>query len=300
MLNTTYLHSSMAAILSILQHSSYPQNILFHFLSVGSRSSSSTDASASFPFLKFQIYPFYESVVAGLILTFIHSALDCPLNYSRNYMATILPSCIRTVVYLNSDLVLVDDIAKLATTSLRDHVLAVPKYCNANFIAYFTLSFWSNPLLSLTFAGCRCKPYPGVDRLPKENVTVPFGFRREHCPYGSQLDLTPAWRGQLSLAKRGSRTIVFTITALLALLVMVLMGMVLVLVFMVLVVLATKSFQSEHAIKRTFVIGSVVVGGAAGFALVAALCVAIHQRTTDTPCDGWQFVGLIIKADGDK
>ncbi|KAL2344298.1 hypothetical protein Fmac_005583 [Flemingia macrophylla] len=139
MLDTTYLRSSMAAILSVL-------------------SSSSTDAFASFPFLKFQIYPFCENVVVGLILTSIHSALDCLLNYSRNYMATLLPSCIRTIVYLDSNLILVDDIAKLATTSLRDHILVVPKYCNANFIAYFTLSFWLNPLLSLTFAGCRCKP----------------------------------------------------------------------------------------------------------------------------------------------
>ncbi|KAL2340811.1 hypothetical protein Fmac_008751 [Flemingia macrophylla] len=158
MLDTTYLRSSMAAILSVMQHSSYPQNILFHFLSAGSRSSSSTDASTSFPFLKFQIYPFYESVIVGLILTSIRSALDYPLNCSRNYMATLLPSCIRTVVYLDSDLVLIDNIAKLAATSLWDHILDVPKYCNANFIAYFTLSFWSNPLLSLTFAACRCKP----------------------------------------------------------------------------------------------------------------------------------------------
>ncbi|KAL2325377.1 hypothetical protein Fmac_024435 [Flemingia macrophylla] len=41
---------------------------------------------------------------------------------------------------------------------------------------------------------------------------------------------------------------------------------------------AAKSFEPEHITKRTFVIGS-AAGGAAGFALVAALCVAVHQRT---------------------
>ncbi|KAL2348466.1 hypothetical protein Fmac_002466 [Flemingia macrophylla] len=161
-LDTTYLRGSTAAILSVLQHSSCPQNILFHFLTAASRSSSSAEASAvlsaTFPYLKFQIYPFRDSAVAGLISTSIRSALDCPLNYARNYMATLLPSCVRTVVYLDSDLVLVDDIAKLAATPLRDHVLAAPEYCNANFTAYFTPSFWSNPSLSLTFSGPRRKP----------------------------------------------------------------------------------------------------------------------------------------------
>nr|GMD03510.1 probable galacturonosyltransferase-like 1 [Ipomoea batatas] len=46
---------------------------------------------------------------------------------------------------INSFVVLVDDIAKLAA------VLAAPEYCNAN----FTLTFWSNPSLSLTFANRR-------------------------------------------------------------------------------------------------------------------------------------------------
>ncbi|KAL0350576.1 UNVERIFIED_CONTAM: putative galacturonosyltransferase-like 1 [Sesamum radiatum] len=90
---------------------------------------------------------------AGLISTSIRAALDCPLNYARNYLADLLPSCIQKIVYLDSDLVLVDDIAKLAATPLtNDAVLAAPEYCNANFTSYFTPTFWSNPSLSLTFA----------------------------------------------------------------------------------------------------------------------------------------------------
>ncbi|KAG5542250.1 hypothetical protein RHGRI_021947 [Rhododendron griersonianum] len=161
-LDATYLRGSMAAILSVLHHSFCPQNIIFHFItSAASSASASANASsllratvsASFPYLKFQIYPFSDSVVTGLISTSIRSALDCPLNYARSYLANILPLCVRKVVYLDSDVVLVDDIAKLAATPLGgDAVLAAPEYCEANFTAYFTPAFWSNPSLSLTFA----------------------------------------------------------------------------------------------------------------------------------------------------
>ena len=155
-LDATYLRGSMAAILSVLQHSSCPENIFFHFVTSFNSNSSllSHTISNSFPYLKFRVYPFHDSAVLGLISTSIRAALDCSLNYARNYLANLLPPCVRRVVYLDSDLVLVDDIAKLAATPLGDQaVLAAPEYCNANFTSYFTPSFWSNPSLSLTFAG---------------------------------------------------------------------------------------------------------------------------------------------------
>lgn len=156
-LDAAYIRGSMAAILSTLQHTSCPQNVFFHFVA---SADASADASllastiaASFPYLNFRIYRFHDSAVAGLISTSIRSALDCPLNYARSYLADLLPPCVRRVVYLDSDLVLVDDIAKLYAIQLaRDRVLAAPEYCYANFTSYFTPTFWSNPSLSLTFA----------------------------------------------------------------------------------------------------------------------------------------------------
>lgn len=155
-LDAAYLRGSMAAILSVLQHANCPENVNFHFVA-----STSADAdhlrrtiANSFPFLRFRVYRFDDSAVSGLISTSIRAALDCPLNYARNYLADLLPACVRRVVYLDSDLVLVDDIAKLDATPLGDQsVLAAPEYCNANFTSYFTPTFWSNPSLSLTFAG---------------------------------------------------------------------------------------------------------------------------------------------------
>ncbi|CAK9178569.1 unnamed protein product [Ilex paraguariensis] len=153
-LDTAYIRGSMAAILSVLQHSTCPQNIVFHFVISASANESQLRATiaASFPYLKFEVYSFDDAAVAGLISTSIRSALDCPLNYARSYLANLLPLCVRKVVYLDSDLVLVDDIAKLAGIPLGDDkVLAAPEYCNANFTMYFTPTFWSNPSLSLTF-----------------------------------------------------------------------------------------------------------------------------------------------------
>ncbi|KAL5715133.1 putative galacturonosyltransferase-like 1 [Ranunculus cassubicifolius] len=157
-LDAAYIRGSMAAILSVLQHSSCPQNIDFHFVASASTNTQllSYTIRKSFPFLRFYVYTFDDAPVLGLISTSIRAALDCPLNYARNYLANLLPSCIKRVVYLDSDLVLVDDIANLAATPLGDDesvVLAAPEYCNANFTSYFTPSFWSNPALSLTFSG---------------------------------------------------------------------------------------------------------------------------------------------------
>ncbi|XP_039000934.1 probable galacturonosyltransferase-like 2 [Hibiscus syriacus] len=86
--------------------------------------------SRSFPSHLFQIYLYDSKEVSGHISTSIRSALDCPLNYARIYLPNLLPICLRRVVYLDSDLVLVDDITKLAVTPLGDNsALAAPKYC---------------------------------------------------------------------------------------------------------------------------------------------------------------------------
>ncbi|CAI9756801.1 unnamed protein product [Fraxinus pennsylvanica] len=150
-----YLRGSMAAILSVLQHSSCPENIIFHLVSSVAADTSHLNLTVtkSFPYLQFNIYPFDDSPMARLISTSIRAALDRPLNYARNYMADMLPECIQEVVYLDSDLVLVDDIAKLVATPLGTKaILAALEYCNANLTSYFTPKFWSNPSLSLTFS----------------------------------------------------------------------------------------------------------------------------------------------------
>ena len=110
----------MAAILSVLQHSSCPQNTFFHFVCSSSASLLRAAISHSFPYLNFHLYTFDDSQVSGLISTSIRSALDCPLNYARSYLPSLLPLCVRRVVYLDSDLILVDDWRCGVWTNLGD------------------------------------------------------------------------------------------------------------------------------------------------------------------------------------
>uniref|UniRef100_A0A7N0T908 Hexosyltransferase n=1 Tax=Kalanchoe fedtschenkoi TaxID=63787 RepID=A0A7N0T908_KALFE len=154
-LDAAYLRGSVAAVYSILQHSSCPDNIHFHFITTTATASDlRRTIAATFPYLNFETYVVNPDSIASLVSNSIRLALDSPLNYARIYLPQILPESISKVVYLDSDLILVDDVADLAATELENGaVLAAPEYCNANFTAYFTPSFWANPTLSMTFAG---------------------------------------------------------------------------------------------------------------------------------------------------
>ncbi|RLN42033.1 putative galacturonosyltransferase-like 1 [Panicum miliaceum] len=162
-LDASYLRGTMAAVLSVLRHASCPESIFFHFVASAAASRATAEelratVRASFPSLAFRVYPFAdEARVAGLISTSIRGALDRPLNYARSYLASTLPPCVRRVVYLDSDVVLTDDIAALAATPLpgEEAAVAAPEYCGANFTAYFTPGFWASPALSSVFAGRR-------------------------------------------------------------------------------------------------------------------------------------------------
>lgn len=150
-LDVEYLRGSIAAVHSILQHSTCPENIFFHFLV--SDTNLETLVRSTFPQLKFKVYYFDPDIVRNLISTSVRQALEQPLNYARNYLADLLEPCVRRVIYLDSDLVVVDDIAKLWTTSLGSRTIGAPEYCHANFSKYFTATFWSDKRFSATFNG---------------------------------------------------------------------------------------------------------------------------------------------------
>ncbi|EPS67668.1 hypothetical protein M569_07107, partial [Genlisea aurea] len=151
--STPYLRGTIAAVLSVLQHSTCPENSVFHFLAVPRhRILLRSTIASTFPYLRFHIYDFNPAAVAHLISSSVRSALDQPLNYARIYLADLLPSAVTRVIYLDSDLIVVDDVAKLWKINLNSHVLGAPEYCHANFTHYFTASFWSNPSFSSAFA----------------------------------------------------------------------------------------------------------------------------------------------------
>ncbi|KMZ56019.1 Glycosyltransferase family GT8 protein [Zostera marina] len=161
-LDVAYLRGSLAATLSILRHTSCPQSVEFHFVAKDSIPYLNSTISSTFPYLSFRIYKFNSSLVDDLISPSLRPALDKPLNYARSYLSQILPNgCPTRVVYLDSDILLVDDIIKLATITFNHSnteedghtVVAAPEYCNVDMKTYFTANFWSDPILSNTFKG---------------------------------------------------------------------------------------------------------------------------------------------------
>ncbi|CAN4124315.1 unnamed protein product [Withania somnifera] len=156
-LDSEYLRGSIAAVHSVLRHASCPEEIFFHFIAAEFEGSSTPRAlthlvRSVFPSLDFKVYIFREDTVLNLISSSIRHALEDPLNYARNYLGDMLDPCVTRVIYLDSDIVLVDDIRKLWNVPLTgSRVIGAPEYCHANFTKYFTHSFWSDPDLSRTF-----------------------------------------------------------------------------------------------------------------------------------------------------
>ncbi|XP_051203949.1 probable galacturonosyltransferase-like 9 [Lolium perenne] len=162
-LDAHYLRGSMAAIYSLLKHASCPESLFFHFLAAAEPSDDVTALrralAASFPSLRFQIYPFRADAVTGLISASVRAALEAPLNYARNHLADILPPCVPRAIYLDSDILAADDVRRLWETRLpAAAVVAAPEYCHANFSRYFTPAFWSDPALGARVFAARRRP----------------------------------------------------------------------------------------------------------------------------------------------
>ncbi|KAK4259657.1 hypothetical protein QN277_005967 [Acacia crassicarpa] len=120
-LDIEYLRSSIAAVHSILQHSLCSENIFFHFLVF--ETNLELIVQSTFPQLKF----FDPKIVRNLISISVRQVLEQPLNYARNYLADLLEGCVSRVIYLDSDLVVVDDISKLWSTSLGSKTIGAPE-----------------------------------------------------------------------------------------------------------------------------------------------------------------------------
>ncbi|XP_068663578.1 probable galacturonosyltransferase-like 4 [Aristolochia californica] len=150
-LDVNYLRGTMAAVLSILQHTSCPENVAFHFLYNRFEHELFARIRSTFPYLNFRVYHFDSNRVKGRISKSVRQALDQPLNYARIYLSDIIPVDVGRVIYLDSDLIVVDDIAKLWDVDLADKAVAAPEYCHANFTKYFTDAFWDDPSMAATF-----------------------------------------------------------------------------------------------------------------------------------------------------
>ncbi|KAH1202445.1 putative galacturonosyltransferase-like 4 [Glycine max] len=119
-LDTNYLRSTMATVFSMLQHSTCPENLAFHFLSAHDDAPELfSSINSTFFYLKMKIYRFDSNRVRNKISKSIRQALDQPLNYAKIYLADTIPEDVKRVIYLDSDLVVVDDIAKLYGVDMK-------------------------------------------------------------------------------------------------------------------------------------------------------------------------------------
>jgi lipopolysaccharide biosynthesis glycosyltransferase len=150
-LDATYLRGSIAGVFSVLQHATCPENTVFHFLATHRRDDLRRTILSTFPYLNFDLHSFDTDLVKGKISSSVRRALDQPLNYARFYLAELIPSTVHRIIYFDSDLIVVDDIAKLWNINLNNYVLGAPEYCHANFTLYFTPKFWSDPMFSNVF-----------------------------------------------------------------------------------------------------------------------------------------------------
>ena len=121
MLDETYLRGSIAKVFSVLQHASYPENIAFHFIT--SRLYSHNNNlhhvnTSTFPYLSFHLYLLNSNLVKGKISYSIQRALDQPLNCARIYLADLVPSAICRIIYFDSNLIVVDHVAKIWNINL--------------------------------------------------------------------------------------------------------------------------------------------------------------------------------------
>ncbi|KAL4559304.1 hypothetical protein LXL04_031442 [Taraxacum kok-saghyz] len=141
---TPSMQSKLPSLSANSSHSSCPENIYFHFIASESKSPKPDELSriikTVFPSLDFKVYSFDDRFVKNLISYSIREALEDPLNYARIYLADILDSSVSRVIYLDSDIIVVDDIQKLWSVSLGPTTaIGAPVYCHANFIDRFCI-----------------------------------------------------------------------------------------------------------------------------------------------------------------
>ncbi|CAN8289120.1 unnamed protein product [Cochlearia groenlandica] len=120
--DSEYIRGSIAAVHSMLSHASCPENVFFHFIAAEFDPASPRLlrqlVRSTFPYLNFRVYIFREEKMIKLISPSIRQALENPLNYARNYLGDILDLCVERVIYLDSDIIVVDDITKLWNITL--------------------------------------------------------------------------------------------------------------------------------------------------------------------------------------
>lgn len=95
---------------------------------------------------------FYSCELLKLIYSSDFVITQEPLNYARFYLAHMIDSCVKRIIYLDLDVLVLGRIEELWMTNMGNSTVGTPEYCHANFPSYFTENFWINSSLASTFA----------------------------------------------------------------------------------------------------------------------------------------------------
>ncbi|KAF8390706.1 hypothetical protein HHK36_025233 [Tetracentron sinense] len=95
--------------------------MVFHFLASHRHAKLRRTILTTFPYLNFHLYHFDTNLVCGKNSSAIRRALDQPLNYARIYLPVLLPSRVHQIIYFDSNLIVVDDVAKIWVTTFLVH-----------------------------------------------------------------------------------------------------------------------------------------------------------------------------------
>jgi len=149
-LEPNYLRGAIAAMNSILKNAHCSRTVLMHLITSAQDGGGAlaTVVRAALPTLRFQLYVFRDAHVRTLISRAMREDLSNSLNYARFYLHSTLPTCVRRVVYLDTDLVVTGHIEDLYDMPLHDNIIGSPEFCKFKIQRYFSSSFWGNKTMS--------------------------------------------------------------------------------------------------------------------------------------------------------
>jgi len=149
-----YIPPLLAAMNSIITHSSHPELLYFHlvgdehflkdlqsFFSINLSIEELLGMYLGISNIEYINFP--KSKIINLLRNnYDESRLKNHLNYARFYIHELLDSCIKKIIYLDSDIIFTADIVTLWNTDLENYPVAMSEFCDTKIGMLFNDNIW--------------------------------------------------------------------------------------------------------------------------------------------------------------